>query len=72
MLKEIQSAVESAVASDSLEHYTFVIMDVRTWCNVQEKKLTLPAEIGMARVSLAGGVIDEYNVLIHHGEIPRG
>ena len=55
-----------------LQDFVFVIIDVKVWCNVEEEQMTIPAEIGVAKVSLDDGIMDFHSAIIHHGKIPRG
>jgi len=71
MQEEIKDWVEDAARSGKLPQSHFYIIQANVFCLTDEKGV-VPAEIALARVSLANGVEEVYHELVHPGPLPLG
>jgi len=71
MQEEIRGWVEDGARSGKLAQCQFYIIQANVFCLTDEKGV-VPAEISLARVSLANGVEEVYHQLIHPGPLPLG
>jgi len=71
MQEEIRGWVEDGARSGDLPQCQFYIIQANVFCLTDEGGV-VPAEISLARVSLANGVEEVYHQLIHPGPLPLG
>ena len=71
MQLEIKDWVEEACRAGELSKKEFYIIQANVFCLTEEKSV-VPAEVCVARVTLAGGVQEVFKEFIAHGDLPLG
>ena len=71
MEQEVRGWVEQTCKEGTLGQQQFYIIHANVFCLTEEKGV-VPAELCLARVSLAGGVEEMLHFMIAHGPLPLG
>jgi len=71
MRKEVKDLVRRGRQDQDLETKIFYVVSTNYFCITNEKQI-VPAELGLAKFSLRGGVLATYHVLVQPGTLPRG